>query len=56
MEILSAKKIKAKFHTTSQTKKVPSLVRKEMPKVSMEVRLMEEWARVERKVKLMVRR
>ena len=31
-------------------------MREEMSKVSMEVRLMEEWARVDRKVKLMVRR
>jgi hypothetical protein len=43
-------------NTTSQTKNVPSLRRKDMSKVSMEVMLMEEWARVDRMVKLMVRR
>ena len=35
---------------------MPSLRRKDMSKVSMEVMLMEEWARVDRMVKLMVRR
>ena len=35
---------------------MPSLSRKDMSKVSMEVMLMEEWARVDRMVKLMVRR
>jgi hypothetical protein len=35
---------------------VPNLRRKEMFKVPMEVMLMEEWARVDRIVKLMVRK